>query len=236
MRAKLGLEGCVARVIWNCARAVLATRHAHIFLPATALAGLLSCLALAHSAVFSLMAQTEKSNADRWLDALPPVPEFSAPATRGAWEKQRGEIRAKLAQSLGKIPARPVTAAVKTLSREDRGEYFFEKFSFDNGAGATVPGYVFVPKKSAQKFPAILYCHWHGGQYDIGKEEMFRTNATPVAAGPDLARRGFVVLGVDAYCFGERNGAGPGGPAEKGGAGEMTASKFNLWAGRSLWG
>ena len=84
------------------------------------LAGLLSCLALAHSAVFSLMAQTEKSNADRWLDALPPVPEFSAPATRGAWEKQRGEIRAKLAQSLGKIPARPVTAAVKTLSREDR--------------------------------------------------------------------------------------------------------------------
>ena len=28
----------------------------------------------------------------------------------------------------------------------------------------------------------------------------------------------------------------PDGPAEKGGAGEMTAAKFQLWAGRSLWG
>jgi dienelactone hydrolase len=41
---------------------------------------------------------------------------------------------------------------------------------------------------------------------------------------------------VDAYCFGERNGRGPGGPDEKGSAGEMTASKFNLWVGRTLWG
>src|SRR5262249_31347558 len=38
------------------------------------------------------------------------------------------------------------------------------------------------------------------------------------------------------YCFGERNGAGPGGPAERDGPGELTASKFNLWFGRSLWG
>jgi len=44
------------------------------------------------------------------------------------------------------------------------------------------------------------------------------------------------VLAIDAYCFGERNGQGPGGPAEKGGAGELTASKFNLWVGRTLWG
>src|SRR4029079_8308222 len=46
----------------------------------------------------------------------------------------------------------------------------------------------------------------------------------------------FVVLGIDAYCFGERNGLGPGGPTEKGGAGEMTDSKFQLLLGRSLWG
>jgi dipeptidyl aminopeptidase/acylaminoacyl peptidase len=41
---------------------------------------------------------------------------------------------------------------------------------------------------------------------------------------------------VDAYCFGERNGRGPGGPAEKGRDGELSASKFNLWVGRTLWG
>ena len=44
------------------------------------------------------------------------------------------------------------------------------------------------------------------------------------------------MLAIDACCFGERNGHGPGGPAETGRDGEMTASKFNLWVGRTLWG
>ncbi|HVV00651.1 MAG TPA: dienelactone hydrolase family protein, partial [Verrucomicrobiae bacterium] len=86
------------------------------------------------------------------------------------------------------------------------------------------------------KSPAILYCHWHGGEYDLGKEELFQAKHTPEAPGPALARRGYVVLAIDSYCFGERNGAGPGGPDEKGSAGEMSASKFNLWVGRTLWG
>jgi hypothetical protein len=125
---------------------------------------------------------------------------------------------------------------VQTVSREDRGDYLLEKFQFDNGAGATVPGYLLLPKKAPAKSPAILYCHWHGGQYDNGKEEIFRSAHTPEAPGPTLARRGYVVLAIDAYCFGERNGQGPGGPSEKGGAGELSASKFQLWLGRSLWG
>jgi dienelactone hydrolase len=65
---------------------------------------------------------------------------------------------------------------------------------------------------------------------------MLRTNATPVAPGPALARMGFAVLGIDACGFGERNGQGPAGEGEKGGAGELTSSKFSLWAGRTLWG
>jgi dienelactone hydrolase len=111
-----------------------------------------------------------------------------------------------------------------------------EKFHFDDGAGSIVPGYLLLPKGAAGKAPAILYCHWHGGEYDNGKEELFRAEHTPVPPGPTLARHGYVVLGVDACCFGERNGKGPGGPEEKGSAGEMTASKFNLWVGRTLWG
>jgi len=50
---------------------------------------------------------------------------------------------------------------VRTLSREDKGEYLLEKFEFDNLAGATVPGYLLLPKNAAGKSPAILYCHWH---------------------------------------------------------------------------
>jgi dipeptidyl aminopeptidase/acylaminoacyl peptidase len=171
-----------------------------------------------------------------WLDHAPVAPAFAVPRTKFTWERQRVKMRDQLSELLGKLPPRPKSPAVNTLSREDRGDYILEKFQFDNGAGSTVPGILLLPKKRQDKAPGLLYCHWHGGQYDVGKDELFRTNATPVPAGPELARRGYVVCAIDACCFGERNGRGPGGPSEKGGAGEMTASKFNLWAGRSLWG
>ncbi|MBM3876823.1 MAG: dienelactone hydrolase [Verrucomicrobia bacterium] len=189
---------------------------------------------------FTLMGQTNIHEGARWLGAARQVPEFTVPETKAAWTRRRGEIRATLGRLLGELPPRPAGFPVKTLSREDRGDFVVEKFQFDNGAGATVPGYLLVPKAASarKKAPAILYCHQHGGQYGKGgKEELFIAgNPVPVAPGPELARRGFVVIAIDAYCFGERDGKGPGGPNEKGGAGEMTASKFNLWLGRSLWG
>jgi dienelactone hydrolase len=184
----------------------------------------------------NLMAETNHNTAAAWLSAANVAPAFTVPESKAAWEPRRQEIRARLWQLLGDLPPRPATPKIQTLSREDRGDYLLEKFQFENGAGAIVPGYVLVPKNLEGKAPGILYCHWHGGHYDIGKEELFRTNAVPEPAGPELARRGYVVVAIDAYCFGERNGQGPGGPAEKGGAGEMSASKFNLWVGRSLWG
>jgi dienelactone hydrolase len=175
------------------------------------------------------------TDAQRWLGSVS-VPQFNPPAKWDAWMRQRSEIRATLWRLLGDFPARPAVPAVTVVSRTDHDGYVLEKFTFPNGLGSTVPGYLFLPKNSPGRVPAILYCHWHAGQYDIGKEEMLQTNATPVPPGPTLARLGFAVLGIDACCFGERNGQGPGGPGEKGGAGEMTASKFCLWAGRTLWG
>ena len=176
------------------------------------------------------------TDGERWLAAAPPTPEFKVPANAADWEKQRTAIRSRLTALLGSFPPRPKVPTVRTLSREDREDHILERFVFDNGVGAEVPGVLLLPKQTSGPGPAILYCHWHGGQYDVGKEELFRTNATPVPAGPALVRQGYVVLAIDACCFGERNGRGPGGPGEKGGAGEMTASKFNLWVGRTLWG
>ena len=184
----------------------------------------------------NLMADTNQTTAARWLAKADLAPALAVPGSKQAWEKQRKRIRAELWSLLGDLPARPKSPKVVTVSREDRGEFFVEKFQFDNEAGATVPGYVLIPKNLKGKAPAILFCHWHGGDYEIGKEELFQTRHTPEAFGPTFVRRGFVVLGIDAYCFGERNGQGPGGPEEKGNNGELSASKFNLWAGRTLWG
>src|SRR4051812_17465863 len=184
----------------------------------------------------SAMAQTNESDVLRWLEKAPPIPVIKVPSSKSDWEKERQKIRATATKLLGKLPPRPKVPAVKTISRENRGDYVLEKFEFDNEAGATVLGYLLVPNGGKGKKPAILYCHWHGGQYEIGKEELFQAKHTPEPPGPALAKRGFVVLGIDSYCFGERNGQGPGGPDEKGNPGELTASKFNLWVGRTLWG
>lgn len=176
--------------------------------------------------------------ADEWLSKASLAQPLSVPASLELWQMQRTGIRAKLTELLGDLPPRPVLDAFQVLSREDKGGYLLEKIQFDNGAGELVRGYLFLPKTAtaAKKAPAVLYCHWHGGQYDIGKQELLQTNATPVAPGPALAAAGYVVLGIDAPCFGERNGTGPDGPLQKGAQGEMSAAKFHLWTGRTLWG
>lgn len=196
---------------------------------------LFACAFMAAMAYPSVSAETNPV-AQAWLNGANIAPPFTVSKTKFGWARKRKVMRDELWTLLGDLPKRPKVPAVRTLSREDKGDYTLEKFEFDNGAGSVVPGYFLVPKQIKGKAPGLLYCHWHGGHYDVGKEELFRTNALPVPAGPELARRGYVVCAIDAYCFGERNGKGPGGPGEKGGAGELTASKFNLWAGRTLWG
>ena len=177
-------------------------------------------------------------HAEAWLAQTKIAPPLKVPASLDAWQQQRGEIRAKLNELLGDLPPRPPVSAFQVIAKEDKGTHTLETIQFDNGAGEIVKGFLFIPKTATAQTqaPAILYCHWHGGQYDIGKNELLGTNATPVAPGPALAEAGYVVLGIDAPCFGERNGQGPDGPQQKGSAGEMTAAKFHLWAGRTLWG
>lgn len=178
------------------------------------------------------------TTASAWLAKATLAPPLQVPSSLDGWQAQRTHIRAKLHELLGELPPRPPLAAFQIIRREDKGTYSIETLQFDNGAGEIVKGFLFLPKTATpqDKAPAILYCHWHGDQYDIGKVELLSTNATPVAPGPALAEAGYVVFGIDAPCFGERNGHGPDGPQQTGSAGEMTAAKFHLWAGRSLWG
>jgi len=172
-------------------------------------------------------------------EIVPGVPalELCIPQKLAQWEKQRKEIRRTLWQLLGELPPRPKRLKVSVIERAHRSEGFtVEKFTFDNGAGAIVTGYICIPDGLKGRAPAILYCHQHGGLYGVGKEEIFKTEPTPQAPAVELTRRGYVLLAIDAYCFGERSGKGPAGESEKGGAEELTMSKLNLWLGRSLWG
>lgn len=164
------------------------------------------------------------------------VPELIVPSDLKQWQIQRKIIRDDLLKVLGDLPPRPMVTSVRTVSKENKGGYTLERFEFDNGAGAIVPGYFLIPNNGKVKHPAIYYCHWHGGNYDLGKEEIFSTHHTPDVPAEALIKLGYAVIAIDTYCFGERSGKGPGGIEEKGSAEEMTQSKYELWMGRSLWG
>lgn len=163
------------------------------------------------------------------------VPEFSVPSNLEVWKKDRVDLRNTLTKVMGNLPPRPGAPDVRIISREDKGSYTLEKFEFNNGANAVVPGYMLIPKSGKAPFPTIYYCHWHGGNYDLGKQEIFTTHHTPEVPAEALIRAGYAVMATDAYCFGERSGKGPGGPAETRGAEELSTSKRELWFGRSLW-
>jgi len=171
----------------------------------------------------------------------PPFPEVAAPEvpvpkTLDEWMPRRERTRATLWKLLGDLPPRPAKPGIKIASREEREGYRADKLLIDNGAGAEIPAWLLVPKGPGP-FPAILYHHWHAGQYHLGKEELWQDAPDKNGKrGETLVRRGYVVLAIDAYGFGERSGLGPDGPKQKGKEEETSLSKAFLWMGRSLWG
>lgn len=159
------------------------------------------------------------------------------PASADAWEAGKPRLRQILHRRLGDWPT--VFTPQPTIgSRETRDGYTLERFSFDNGVGDTVYGYALIPSGRTAPGPAILYHHYHGDLYHQGKEEalMQAFQTLPFATGEELARKGFVVLCIDAYCFGQRRSQGPAGVAEEGAATEAALFKTFLWQGKTLWG
>jgi dienelactone hydrolase len=122
------------------------------------------------------------------------------------------------------------------VAHTEHDGHILEKLEFDNGAGATVYGYLLLPAGRAQPGPAILYQHYHGGKYELGKDEIFAPWSPQVPAAKVLVDAGYVVLAIDAYAFGERQHQGPAGQRESGAATESSLFKQFLWEGATLWG
>jgi len=105
----------------------------------------------------------------------------------------------------------------------DRGSYLARRISFNLTAESRVPALLLLPK-GAGPFPAALMLHDHGARFDIGKEKLVAPwgNAAREASarqwadkyfsgrfpGDGLARRGYVVLAVDALGWGDRSAPG----------------------------
>jgi hypothetical protein len=168
-----------------------------------------------------------------WQAAMPALPALAIPTDAAGRAAQRTRLRAAFAGLLGDFPARPSPAATAILGIERRDGYRVERFAFDDRAGSQVPGVCYVPDGRGP-FPAVLWCHWHGGDHVRGLAAIEQTAYTPEPPGPALARRGYVVLGVDAPGFGQRHGLGP--DRTTGREGESSWAKHQLLYGRTLWG
>jgi dienelactone hydrolase len=135
----------------------------------------------------------------------------------------------------------------QVIAETDRGSYVARQVVFNLSAESRVRALMLVPK-GAGPFPAALMLHDHGGKFDIGKEKAIQPwGDTPQDAarlassqawadkhfsgrypGDALARRGYVVLAVDALGWGDR------GPLTGDVQQALAANAFNL--GSSLAG
>jgi dienelactone hydrolase len=107
--------------------------------------------------------------------------------------------------------------------REDRLGFTIEQVSFQSGRRQRVPA-LFLRPRVEGKAPAILYLHSHSHDYSWGKGEILEGKGRMPAIGPILARAGYAVLAIDAWCFGDRR------------ADENATAKRFLLEGRTLWG
>ncbi len=164
-----------------------------------------------------------------------PVGRLRIPKTLAEWNAQRAKVKAIVVRSLGELPPRPSPLKVRTIRIDRRDGYTIEKFVFHNSVDSEVPGYIAIPAKRAGPRPAILTMHGHGSS----KDNMFGYEPTSQDVAELLARRGYVVIGIDNYFNGERKGKGPAGDMEvmaRNSDQEMSLFKLNLWLGRTLWG
>jgi dienelactone hydrolase len=154
------------------------------------------------------------------------------------WEARRVQIRSALYHQLGDLP--PIfTPRADILKTEQRDGFRVEKIAFANGLDDTVYGYVLVPDQP--NGAAVQYCHYHGGIYGLGKDEILGDPlwdeqwAGKTPRGVTLAQAGYLVLAIDAYAFGDRQNQGPAGERESGRDTENSLFKRFLWEGTSLW-
>ena len=170
-------------------------------------------------------------------------PSFDTPRPDSSkeWDTRKVELRKTLWRLLGDLP--PLFTPEATVQQtEPRSGYTLQRITFDNGVGDTVYGYVMIPDGGGPPRPAILYHHYHGAKYAQGKQEVLIkafarwSGGHALITGEELVRRGYVVLCIDAYGFGERHAQGPAGDREKGAPTEVSLFKTFLWQGRTLWG
>lgn len=128
---------------------------------------------------------------------------------------------------LGDLPERTDTIEITTIDEQEREDYVLERLVLDlNGIEPVSANYV-RPRGGDGPFPAMLYNHAQGGDFELGKNELINGRSAlqdpPYAVA--LTRQGYAALSIDAWAFGDRRGRT-----------QSAIFRHMLWSGRVLWG
>jgi hypothetical protein len=161
---------------------------------------------------------------------------LSVPAVRTA-ERSAREFaayqekgRKELWGLLGDLPWQHKPGRAKLVKTEKHDGYTLERLVLDLNGVEPVPALLLIPDKIQKPAPGLLFIHWHGGMYDLGKEQLLIGDKAQPAYAPVCAEKGLVTLAIDSWCFGERK------HAQVGKVGEEDAFKLMLWRGQVLYG
>lgn len=125
------------------------------------------------------------------------------------------------------------------IDQVDRGSYIAKKVVFNISSESRVLALMLVPKQEGP-LPAALFLHDHGSKFDIGKEKFVQTwndDARLTSSqgwankffsgrfpGDELAKRGYLVLSIDALGWGDRSVPGFSTNSQQ----AVAANLFNL--------
>ena len=148
-------------------------------------------------------------------------------ATRKVNSDYPRKRREELFRLLGDLPPRNRKIESRIVSTSEKPGYVLERLVLDLNGIEPVPAYFIRPKNASGRIPAVLYNHWHGGMYHLGKDQLlWESPDSHLPCYADvLTGLGCCALCIDHWAFGERATHT-----------EMDLFKEMLWKGQDLWG
>lgn len=113
-------------------------------------------------------------------------------------------LRNEIAEVIGiKIPNSTLTVEYRVLDSKQEEGYIRQLIEYES-YGDKVSAFLLLPE-ILDNNPAILINHQHNREHHLGKSEVCGLAGNPLQAfGPELAKKGFVVLAPDSICFEDR--------------------------------
>jgi cephalosporin-C deacetylase-like acetyl esterase len=113
----------------------------------------------------------------------------------------------------------------KLVSKRRFKNNLLENWEFKTRNNEKIPAY-FIKPKEKKKYPTIIYCHAHGGNYSLGRDELIKGRKSLISEYASLlCSIGYAVLCLEMPCFGERQTPN-----------ESSLTKSLNWYGKTLYG